>query len=371
MVGPLAEGGSQGSTTATLEQQGRDRLWELDHAGSVGARRQAYVQILRSGDRSGAARVAIWLGVNAALRLKNSVAFGWFGRANQLLEGVPVGPSHGLLLALTALVEILGGHPGEALEHAETAYEIGIGAGDFGVEALDKAMRGWAMVRLGDVKTGMALMDEAMASAVAGELCEYVAALVYFRTLCACLDLMDYQRATEWTDEIANVRDAGGPSDLPGDCRTHRVTVMLMKGDWTAGEREALIACSETESFDMTHLGIARSLLGEIMLRRGDLDEAESQLAAAQELGASPYPGLALLRLARGDGSESVAEVSHDPLARGSTSPRVRRDRACSGRSGWCGASRCRSEAHRRRLQDVGVAGPRKPSVWRRAASER
>lgn len=321
LFGRLGKEISTGPGPIELERSGWDLLWDHDHDGAVDARQRAYVQLLESGDRPGAARLAIWLGVNAAIRLKNALAFGWLGRAHQLLEGEPPGPSHGLLVALIGMVEVLGGELDAALEHSTAAESIGIESGNLDVEALGKAIRGWAMIRLGDTKSGMALMDQAMASAIAGELGEYISALVYCRTLCACLDLMDYERATAWTNEIARVRDSGGVADLPGDCRTHRLAVLLMKGDWEEGEREAIIACAETEAFDMTHLALAKALRGEIMLRRGDLDGAASELAAAQEMGASPYPGLALLRLARGDleGARDMilhaaAEVADDPL---------------------------------------------------------
>ncbi len=321
LYGRLGKQVERGPEADDLEIEGWKLLWEHDHEGSVEARQRAYVRLLDAGDRPGAARLAIWLGVNAAIRLRNAVAFGWLERAQRLLDGVPPGPAHGLLAALIGMVEVLGGDLDSALEHATAAQHIGIESGDLDVEALGKVVRGWAMVRRADVKPGMALLDEAMASAVSGELGAYVSALVYCRTLCACLDLMDYQRAAEWTDEIQATRDSGGVADLPGDCRTHRVAILLVKGDWVEGEREAAIACAETAAFDMTHLAIAKGLRGEILLRWGDLDAAEAELTEAQELGASPYPGLALIHSARGDDqlalqmiSAAAQEVEADPL---------------------------------------------------------
>jgi DNA-binding SARP family transcriptional activator len=320
----------EGPSASTLEEMGWDLMWGTDHNAAIEVRQRAYARLLEEGDRPGAARVAIWLGVNAAIRLKNPVAFGWLARAGQLLEGEPPGASHGLLAGLMGMVEVLAGDLDAALAHGTEAQHIGVGSGSRDVEALGKVIRGWATIRLGGTKPGLALMDEAMASAIGGELGRYVSALVYCRTICACLDLMDYQRATEWTDEIAAVRDAGGMPDLPGDCRTHRVAVLLVKGDWAEGTREAAVACAETETFDLTHLGIARGLRGEIMLRRGDLDEAEEQFAAAQQLGSSPYPGLALLALARGDGegayraiADAADELTHDPLRHAQLLPAV------------------------------------------------
>lgn len=319
-----------GPEATALESLGWDRLWDHDHEGSVEARQHAYVRLLQGGDRVAAARLAIWLGVNAAVRLKNPVAFGWLSRAQQLLEGEPPGPSHGLLAALIGMVEILGGDVDAAMEHGTSAQQIGVESGDRDVEALGKTVRGWAMVRLGDTKAGMGLMDAAMASAIAGELGAYVSALVYCRTLCACIDLMDYGRAAEWTEEIMRVRDSGGMSDLPGDCRTHRLSIFLFRGDWAEGEREAVAACAETETFDLTHLALAKALRGEILVRRGDLDAGEVELLEAQAMGASPYPALAQIELARGAPAaaakmikDAAAEVGHDPLPHARLLPAV------------------------------------------------
>ena len=60
-----------GPAAEELEQQGWDRLWEHDHDGSVEARAAAFVRLLQEGDRVGAARVAIWLGVNDAVFSEN------------------------------------------------------------------------------------------------------------------------------------------------------------------------------------------------------------------------------------------------------------------------------------------------------------
>ena len=46
----------------------------------------------------------------------------------------------------------------------------------------------------------MALLDEAMAAAMTGDLGMLATGLSYCRTISACLDLFDYDRANDWID---------------------------------------------------------------------------------------------------------------------------------------------------------------------------
>jgi tetratricopeptide (TPR) repeat protein len=55
------------------------------------------------------------------------------------------------------------------------------------------------------------------------------------------------------------------------------------------------------EPMDLTHVGLALAELGEIRWRRGDLTGAEEAFTRAGQLGATPHPGMALVRLAQGD----------------------------------------------------------------------
>src|SRR5262245_29870537 len=73
---------------------------------------------------------------------------------------------------------------------------------------------------------------------------------------------------------------------------------------------------------------LALGEIGEIRLRRGDLLDAEEAFARATELGSTSHPGVALLRLARGDvrGAAAaiavvLAETAEDGLARGRLLP--------------------------------------------------
>jgi tetratricopeptide (TPR) repeat protein len=140
-----------------------------------------------------------------------------------------------------------------------------------------------------------------MAGAVAGELSTMATGIIYCRMLCSSLDLHDFGRAAEWTGVIDRCAARPGLGGLPGDCRTHRASVLLKRGAWLDGEQEALRALEETERLELSHVGIAARELGDIRLRLGDSERAEEAFRRAQEYGISPEPGMSLLRLIRGD----------------------------------------------------------------------
>ena len=78
-------------------------------------------------------------------------------------------------------------------------------------------------------------------------------------------------------------------------------------GDAAAGqlaqeaEEEIHRAVEELHDFHPDVAGLAFYELGELQLRMGDLDAADRAFRDAHALGTDPHPGLALLRLARGE----------------------------------------------------------------------
>ncbi len=301
-VGVLAPG--------DLEALGEAAVWTDHHAESIDALQRAHERYLENGETVAAARVAIALVPNHIARLNLSAAGGWFNRAKRLLEDEPESPSHGELAVMSALMQLANGEIELGLESAETAHRIGETFEDRDLVALGLAFQGYALARLGRLDDSTALLDEAMASAAAGELGPFATALVYCRTICTCLDLFDYRRAAEWTDLVQRITDATGPVGVAGDCMTHRVAVRIFRGEWIDGEREAERACELSAAWDLNHTAIAQYELGEIKLRTGDLAAADEAFRKAHELGAVPHPGLALLRLAEGDVDGAAAGIA-------------------------------------------------------------
>ncbi|HKR98503.1 MAG TPA: hypothetical protein VJU79_03210, partial [Candidatus Dormibacteraeota bacterium] len=210
-----------------------------------------------------------------------------------------------------------------ALENARRVLAIGRACADPDLTALGLAFEGLALSHKGEATEGARLLDEAMASAIGGDLTMMATGIVYCRTLCASLALQDFRRAIEWAGAIEHCRTTNGMCGFPGDCRTHRAEALFMHGAWNEGETEARLATTESEVWHRPHAGIALYELGAINLRLGDLERAERAFLEAHAHGYSPQPGLALLRLAQGDHSaageaiaDALSDSSLDPLAR-------------------------------------------------------
>lgn len=319
-VGPLE--------VADLELLGDAATWTGRFEASTAVREQAYAAYLALGDRRSAARVALGLGWNAAVTLRFSVVAGWMASAGRLLaaggDGVEaaVWPEHGLMLSLMALNELGTGQLVPGMEHARAAYEIGRRTGDADIQALGLVFQGFGLVHQGRLDEGRALLDEAMASATAGHLGTLAQGMIYCRTLSACIDTFDYRRAIEWTEELERHAPALGTVGFPGDCRTHRAIVLVVRGDWQRGAVEAEAAATEARAYDLGHTVQALTALGEIRLRQGDLVGARDAFDRAAAFDLPPGPGHALVLLAEGDVRGALAAITRclagagDPLSR-------------------------------------------------------
>ena len=167
-----------------------------------------------------------------------------------------------------------------------------------------------------------ALLDEATASAMCGDLRAHSAGIVYCITISSCRDLGDYRRAAEWTEAANKWCDRLDLTGFPGACRVHRAEVMRLRGDWPAAEAQAVAACEELHDFDRNITASGHYEIGEIRRQRGDFEGAEEAYRTSDGLGRDPQPGLALLRLAEGKIDAAVAGITRtlaevkDPLVR-------------------------------------------------------
>ena len=295
-----------------------------------------------------AIHLAAWFGA----RLRISVAGGWFQRAQRLLETEPECEVHGYLAWIATMFATAGGDHERALESAQEAFAIGQRLGVPDLQALGLTFGGYVRVRQGDVAQGTAMIDEGMTWAVSGRLSPVPAQVVFCRTMSTCYELGDIRRAAEWTEAIADCFERTGVTGLPGDCETHSIAMLIGRGAWPEAERRARAACGGMEMFELVHVGLALSEIGEIRLRMGDLDGATEAFSKATENAAPPQPGTALLLLARGDNSaaarsisEALAEAGWNNLARAAAPP-------CSGRD------RPRRRRHRDRALGSGRARP-------------
>src|SRR5256886_737182 len=108
---------------------------------------------------------------------------------------------------------------------------------------------GRMLVSKGELAQGMALIDEAMATAVSGELGPRVTGRIYCNMMGTCEKLADYQRAAEWSEAARRWCEPHAGSGYPGICRVHRAELMRLRGSWNDAETEALRAAQELRGF--------------------------------------------------------------------------------------------------------------------------
>jgi len=201
------------------------------------------------------------------------------------------------------------GEVDEAASKAERATELGQRFGDRDLIAVGIHLQGLARISAGGVAEGMALLDEAMTSVVAGELNPYFTGVIYCNVLSICLELADLARAAEW-NKAATAWCESLPEDapFPGLCRLNRIEAANLRGAWSDAESEARRA-SEELTFNPRAAGHAFYETGEIRRRIGNFAGAEEAFTRAHELGFDPQPGLALLRLAQGKAEAALGAL--------------------------------------------------------------
>ena len=239
-------------------------------------------------------------------------AEGWLERCRGQLEDRTRSLGAGYLLTLDAFSATAIEHDeqrGRAL--AEQAVAVGRAEGDADLVALALSVLGRALIRSGDVRTGLARLDEAMVAVVADEVSPQVAGTVYCSVIDACEEVLALDRAAEWTAALSAWCDRQhGMVTFNGQCVTHRASVLRVRGELGAAEAEAEHACERfAGAADEAGTGEALYELGEVRRLRGDLSGADRSYADAAGWGRDPQPGLALLRLAQGRRGEAVAMV--------------------------------------------------------------
>ena len=275
--------------------------WIADGTASLRARERAYRQYLRAGQVRAAAMAALALAEDHFHRLARSVGQGWLHRAARHLDSLPMATEHGWLHRLNFVVAMdIEGNPGEAMASADRALAIARQFGDSDLEALALQDRGRSLVAIGRMKEGMALMDEAMTAATAGELSPRTTGRAYCNMLSVCGQIGDVRRAAEWYDAASRWSEPYPGSGYPGICRVHRAGMLRLRGSFREAEHEARRATEELADFLADVAGEAFYELGEIRLRMGDHARAGEMFSEAHSRGRNPQPGLARLRLAEG-----------------------------------------------------------------------
>jgi DNA-binding NarL/FixJ family response regulator len=274
-----------------------------------------------------AVRCAFWLGINLATRGQMAHATGWFGRAQRLVEREEHEcVEHGYLLLPVLLQHVATGDWEAASATAADAATIGERFGDADLLALAVHEQGHALVKQGRVEEGLGLLDEAMVAVTVGELSPIVTGLIYCSVIAYCQELYELRRAQEWTAALTDWCEQ--QPDMvahTGQCLVHRAEIMQLHGAWPEALEEA---CRAEHRFaqQANQVAAAHALYrqGEVHRLLGEFAAAEKAYRDASRNGCEPQPGLALLRLAQGNGDAAAASIRR---VAGETTERVKRAR--------------------------------------------
>jgi DNA-binding CsgD family transcriptional regulator len=274
---------------------------------------RAYQRLAEESEPLRAVRCAFWIGVNHARRGEMGPATGWLGRAQRLLEREErecVEQGY-LLMPVVFQHEAAGDYEG-ASATAASAAEIAERFGDTDLFALAVHTQGELLIKADRVNEGLALLDEAMVAAMAGELSPIVTGIVRCGVILACEAVYELRRAQEWT--AALTRWCAEQSDLfafTGRCLVHRAELMRVHGAWLDAYEEARRARERHTDAMMSQAAVGRAcyIHGDLHRMRGDFESAEEAYREASRFGYEPQPGLALLRLAQGSRDAAAAAI--------------------------------------------------------------
>jgi ATP/maltotriose-dependent transcriptional regulator MalT len=279
---------------------------------------------LETGNHPRAARCAFWSGLTLLLRGEAGQAGAWFARAQRLVDGRDC-VEQGYLLLPVAELQLGEGHDNAAHTAAERAAEIGERFADADLIACARHLLGRAQLRQGRLQAGLALLDEAMLAAVAGELSPIMTGLIYCSRIEACRQVFALSRAHEWTSALSRWCDQQKEMvAFTGTCLVHRAEIMQLQGAWSDAMAEADRACKPIShaGVDRTPSAAAFYQKAEMHRLRGQVEAAEEAYRTASRLGREPQPGLALLRMHQGRTDAASAAIRRvvgtatDPLER-------------------------------------------------------
>lgn len=286
---------------------------------------RAYHAWLEEGEQLAAARAAFWLGFRLMVRGASSRANGWLSRAQRLVElEAKDCVEEGYLLLPAAQRLLSAGEFTKAHDCALEAARIGERFGEADLICFARNLQGRVMFSEGRMERGLALMDEVMVAAAAGELSPVVTGIVYCTAIASCQRLFALDRVREWTAALASWCDAHPQLGLfTGHCLVHRAEVLELSGSWPEALAEARRAVERcVRNVEREAAGRAHYQQAEIHRLRGEFTVAAAAYREASRAGFEPQPGLALLRLAEGDrdaaasASRRTLGASRDRLAR-------------------------------------------------------
>ena len=252
---------------------------------TIEAWERAHVAGLAAGDAAAAAVAA----VRVALHLLFDTAMmapvrGWSTRAERLLAGQDESAASAWLAVVRTYERFLSGDAHNARHWARRAVEVG-SRQDTAAAAVGLVAEARLLILDGEVVQGLALLDEAGAAALSGELDPLSTGIVFCELVCALQGLAQYDLAEEWTEAFERWSRTSAIGSLRGRCRVHRAEILTLRGSLDEAEQEVLAASEELRPYLRRELGWPLNVLGRIRLGKGDIDGAERSFLEAHRLG--------------------------------------------------------------------------------------
>ena len=273
---------------------------------------RAYQEFEQRGDAEQAALCAFRVGFELFAQGQPAQGSGWLARARRLLDELGRETvADGYLLIPDGIRATTGGDPERGYATFQQAVAIGRRFGDRDLTAAARQGMGRALIKMGRVAEGVALLDETMIAVTTGELSPIIAGEVYCSVIEGCHEIFDLRRAHEWTAALSEWCERQ-PEQVPyrGACLVRRAEVLRLHGAWEDALKEAASACERlTLPPPKPAAGAAHYQCGELHRLRGEFAKAEEAYRRASEVSRKPQPGLALLRLAQGDVAAAAAAV--------------------------------------------------------------
>ena len=282
-----------------------------DLEGAVTAWERVHALRVAAGDDSRAAwaagMIAMYLLIDTGLM---APVRGWVRRADRLLEDTVEAPAHALVAMVRTYERFMSGDARAANEQAELAMELGERQGVLPAVILGQVASARLLISDGAVAEGLERLDEVAVRLMSGDVDPLTTGMMYCELICAAQWLGEHDRARDWTEVMERWRHGVAFGALNGRCRVHRAEILRVTGTCAEAEQEALAACEELRPWLRREYGWPLVELGNIRLRKGDLDGAEEAFLSAHDHSWSPQPGLALLRLAQGDVAAATSLIA-------------------------------------------------------------
>ena len=283
-----------------------------DREASARALQESYRRHTEAGALLAAARDTFWLGLLYNTSGNVMVGNGWAARGARLLQDVdPDAAEHGYLWVHQMYGHIFTGEFLAAHELAVRIAETGRRCHDANLVSVGLSCEGRLLIYLGQVREGLALLDEAMVGLADPDVSPILAGHSYCSMVEACQEIADYRRMAEWTTALTEwCRMQPEMVPFTGQCAVHRAQIMRSQGALPEALEELALAITRYAAEGATPAaGLALYERGEVLRIQGDLAGAAAAFQEAAALGRDPQPGQSLLSLAKGNGAAAAASM--------------------------------------------------------------